>query len=82
MYASILTVFQEPIAEHFSNATTAAVSSTLAAEGNIMTSENFDLEKPAIGMQNVAAGIEPPVKPQRRAYKAGGSKRFELWVRT
>jgi len=47
-----------------------------------MTSENFDLGKPAIGYQNVAAGIEQPMKLQRRAYKAGGSKRFALWVRT
>ena len=47
-----------------------------------MTSENFDLGKPAIGYQNVAAGIEQPDTPQRRAYKAGGSKRFTPAVRT
>ncbi|MDB9703877.1 hypothetical protein OAA86_07260 [Rhodospirillales bacterium] len=47
-----------------------------------MTSENFDLEKPAVGLRNVAAGNEQPMKPQRRAYKAGGSKRFAPWVRT
>jgi hypothetical protein len=45
-----------------------------------MTPENFNAEKIAIGMQYVIPGIERPVKPQRRVYKADGSERFERWV--
>jgi len=47
-----------------------------------MTLENFNIEKTAIGLQNVVLGIERPVKPQRHVYKADGSKRFEPWVKT
>ena len=34
IYASLLTVFQEPVIEHFSTGTATPVSSTLAAGGN------------------------------------------------